>query len=58
MKTKEELNELKEEAEAVTETQNTKPVKLSDEDMEQISGGFTIGGGQITDLALDGFYKK
>ena len=48
MKTKEELNELKEKAEAETETQNTETVKLSDEDMEQVSGGFTIGGARIT----------
>ena len=46
MKTKEELNKLKEEAE--TETQNNEPVKLSDEDVEQVSSGFTIGGARIT----------
>ena len=44
MKTKEELNALKEEVENV----NRKLHELTEEELAQVSGGFTIGGARIT----------
>ena len=44
MKSKEELNALKEEV----ETQDEKIKELTDEELAQVSGGFTIGGARIT----------
>ena len=44
MKTKEELNALKEEI----ETLNKKLAELTEEELAQVSGGFTIGGARIT----------
>ena len=53
MKTKEELNALKEEA----ETLNKKLHKLTDDDLEQVTGGMDIGkvppiGGGLSSLSL------
>ena len=44
MKSKEELNAPKEEV----ETQDEKIKELTDEELAQVSGGFTIGGARIT----------
>ena len=44
MKTKEDLNALKEEI----ETLNKKLAELTEEELAQVSGGFTIGGARIT----------
>ena len=43
MKTKEELNELKEEAEAV----NRKPAELTEEELSQVTGGISNEGGLV-----------
>ena len=44
MKSKEELNAIKEEVETVSK----KPAELTDEELAQVSGGFTIAGARIT----------
>ena len=61
MKTKEELNEIKRELEAVSE----KIKELTEEELEQVTGGgnFVVGNGivigdiDIGDVIAEGFYR-